>query len=126
VTRGASIEDGTVVIVDTWPMVRLGVARVCQSAGMRVIDHTGDPVEGLAVARARHADVVVLGRHAGIHAEIIRQAKAVPGDPAVVVMTRLAGRNELVSLLTAGADALVPRSVGPDEFLQSLAKVFAG
>ncbi len=107
-------------------MTRLGISRVCQLAGMRIVDETGDPMEGVTVARSRGAELLIVGFHNTNQPDVVRQAKVQPGAPAVIVLTRVSGRAELVELLEAGADGVVPRNVDPDDLIESIAKVLAG
>jgi NarL family two-component system response regulator YdfI len=118
--------DASAVVVDTWPMMRLGIARVCQIAGMRIIEQTSDPNEGVNIARARNVDLLILGFHDANHTDAVRQAKATPGGLSVLVLVRMSGRDELTSLLEAGADGLVPRNVSPEDLVDVIGKILTG
>ena len=118
--------DASAVVVDSWPMMRLGIARVCQMAGMRIVEQTSDPIEGVNIARARNADLLILGFHDANHVEAVRQAKTPPGGPAVLVLARMSGRDELTGLLEAGADGLVPRNVSPEDLVAAISQILAG
>src|SRR5437868_7172248 len=75
------------VVVDQWPMLRLGLARVLQTVDVRVVGEAGSRVEGVRAAREGAADLVVAGDHTGGEPhELVRECKALPTAPRVVVL----------------------------------------
>jgi DNA-binding NarL/FixJ family response regulator len=107
-------------------MTRIGLTRVLQSAALRVVVDTADPVEGLAAARTHEVGLVVLGEQSSSVADVVRKAKASPPPPRVAVLVANAIREDLLPLLIAGADALLVRSIGPDELVDAVTRLLAG
>src|SRR5215212_368877 len=60
--RGSAVKA---VVIDQWPMLRLGLARVLQTVDVRVVGEAASGVEGIRAARDGHAQLVLLGDHTG-------------------------------------------------------------
>jgi DNA-binding NarL/FixJ family response regulator len=115
------------VIVDHWPMLRLGVSRVLQSIDIRVVGEAATGVEGLRRIRDEHVEIVLLGEHVEREVrDLVRQVKRLPEPPSVIVLVGPADADEVGALLTAGADSLLVRSVGPDELIDAVGRVLEG
>jgi DNA-binding NarL/FixJ family response regulator len=120
--RGAA----TAVIVDHWPLIRLGVTRVLNTNDVRVVGETGLPLEGVQLARANVVDLVLLGEFDGDRIDTISRLASLDEPPKIVLFLGQAVREELVALLNAGADALLVRNVAPPELGDAVRKVLAG
>jgi DNA-binding NarL/FixJ family response regulator len=115
------------VVVDHWPMVRIGISRVLSTIDIRVVGEARIGLEGIRLAESTGADLLVLGDHVGVRAsEAVRRAKELPDAPRVIALLGQVGRDELVSLLEAGADGLLVRAVGPDELAAAVARLWDG
>src|SRR5438477_12315167 len=97
--RGAS----TAVVVDHWPLVRLGITRVLSSNDVRVVGEAGHPLEGIQLARTNVVDLVLLGEFEGDRLEAVRQFYGLPQPPKIGVFIGQASRDELAALLRPGA-----------------------
>lgn len=114
------------VIVDDWPLVRVGAARVLQTIDVRVVGEADTAVEGIRIAKSVSADLLVVGEPLdGQQVEAVRLAKAGCGARVAVLVTQ-ATRDQLAALLEAGADGLVSRSVGTDDLADVLSRVLDG
>ena len=108
-------------------MLRLGLARVLQTVDVRVVGEAASQVEGLRAARDGNADLVLLGDHSGGEPhEVVAEVKALPGPPRVIVLVGQGAPDAVAAVLSAGADGLLVRSVGPDELADSVTRVLAG
>ena len=74
------------VIVDDWPMLRVGVAKVLEDLGVRVVAATDDGGAALAAIRTHQADLLIVGDHANPSPELIRRAFSLFPDLRCVVM----------------------------------------
>ncbi|GAC1587674.1 MAG: hypothetical protein NVS3B21_02790 [Acidimicrobiales bacterium] len=54
-----------VVIVDGWPMIRIGLSRVLGSVGVRTVAEVANTAEALNVLRVEPTELLVIGEHSG-------------------------------------------------------------
>jgi DNA-binding NarL/FixJ family response regulator len=114
----------TAVIVDEWPLVRLGIAQALRTTGLRVAAEAGHGEEGLGKAAALGATFVVVGLVRDMPTvEVVRRAAA---ERRVLVLLDRPGREELAAVLSAGADAVLVRSARPEEVADAASRVAAG
>ena len=115
------------VIVDQWALVRLGIAAVLTAREVETIAEFEHGRDGIAWARANQADLLVLGNHLDRPAlDVVTEAATLDLVPKVTLLLTNPSRDEMSALLSAGADALLVRSVGGDELNESLDRVEAG
>ncbi len=113
-------------MLDEWPLIRLGVAKVLADADVRVVADASDGAAALAAVRAHQPDVLVIGGHAGEQSALARQAlAAVPGVQCIVLVPGGEER-DMRFVMLAGARAVVPRAVDPDELRDVVRRVLAG
>ena len=109
----------TAVVVDQWPLVRVGVTRALQAVDLRIVGEGGSGADAVALARQHAPDLVVLGSHMdGPLAQTVRTLCGRKVDQA--------GREELAAMLEAGGRGLCPRSVAPEELGDAAKRVLAG
>lgn len=117
----------TAVVVDDWPLVRLGIGQALKGSSVSVVGSAAGAEEGLRLVRARGAALLVLGSHRDLAlAESARRARELPSAPRVVVLLDEVDPTTLDALRAARVDALLSRSVGPEELTGALARVGAG
>lgn len=115
------------VVVDEWPLVRLGIAQTLRAAGIVVVADVSQGEEAVRAVEAGSARYLLLGAFRDLPlAETARRAKALPAPPNVLVLVDHIGREELVALRAVGIDALLPRSVGSAELADALSRVGRG
>jgi len=122
-------KSATAVIVDQWPLVRLGLVGVLEGGGVDVVGQAAKVSEGLLLVRLRSVDLVVFGSPLdGLRPSAIRAAKRADNPPRIVVLVPpgTASKVEVGALFVAGADALLVASVGPDELADALARIDGG
>lgn len=117
----------TAVIVDEWPLVRLGVAQTVRARGMRVVAEASRGDEAVHLAQSLGVTYLFLGAVRDTStAELVR--RAVNGDPPVRVVVLLdhISRDELAAILSVGVDALLVRTVRPEELSDALDRIERG
>src|SRR4051812_16816015 len=108
-------------------MLRLGLVRVLQTVDVRVVGEAATRVEGIRAAREGPADLILAGDHTdGQPHELVREAKALPNGPRVIVLLGQVDSEDVGAVLAAGADGLLVRSVGADELADSISRVVDG
>ncbi len=121
---------GTAIVVDRWPLVRLGLVGVLAAGGVEVVGQAAKVSEGLLLLVGLHGvDLVVFGSPVdGLSAAAIRTAKRSEGPPRIVVLIPPAHSSgaDVGALFAAGADALLVASVGPEELADAMARVGRG
>jgi DNA-binding NarL/FixJ family response regulator len=115
------------VVVDRWPLVRLGVAGVLRQEGWSVVAEAAKVGEGLLLQRVRGAGLLVFGSPAdGLSASAIRAAKRDDAAPRIVVLISSGTGADVSTLFAAGVDGLVVASTGPAELADVFARVRRG
>jgi DNA-binding NarL/FixJ family response regulator len=118
----------TAVVIDRWPMVRLGLGEVLGAGSVMVVGEASKASDGLLLARTHNVDLVVFGATAdGLGPAAVRLAKADGLLAAVVILVSgPASTSDLVALLGAGADALLVATVSREELTDALVRVRRG
>lgn len=117
----------TAVVVDEWPLVRIGMAQALRAVGVRVVAETGSGEEALRRHRDEQATYLLVGtvRDVAI-ADVVRRAALDTGRARVLVFLDHVGRDELVAIVSQGADALLVRSATPEEVVDAVTRVDRG
>lgn len=116
---------GPAVVVDDWPLVRIGIGQALRAAGVRVVAETGSGEQAMRRFLDDEATLLVIGAVRDVPPrELVRRAKERHGW--VVVLLDHVGRDELVSIASEGADALLVRSGTPDDVADALARIERG
>src|SRR5579875_3627779 len=111
------------VVVDRFPLLRIGMRKAVDEAGFAIAGEAGDLAEGIGLARATRAGLLVVGEIEGCPLGVVRRA----ADAAVVVgLVGAAGRDDLVELFSAGLAGAALRSSGPAEVADVLTRVARG
>lgn len=111
------------VIVDGWPMIRIGLSRVLGSRGIRTVAEVADAQEALGYLRTASAELLVIGDHGGITIDVVRQALGLSESLRILVLLGSVNPDELRQLLSAGVAGVLNRNVGPDELLDSITRM---
>ena len=114
------------VVIDDWPLLRLGIQAVLEPLGTQV-EHAMVARDGLRALTKAGADLVVVGSISDLtQGEVIHRAKHTSRPPVVVALVGHASRAEVGRLLGAGADALLERSVDAEELGEALRRLADG
>jgi|SRR5581483_975111 len=128
----------TVVVVDQWPLVRMGIGRALPSLSFRVLEEADNPGKAKVVIRSRRPALVVLGSRVGggegagggggvggsESVSLVEVAKK--AGARVVAMVDGAARPELAALATAGADGILTAACSAADLLAAVRSVMAG
>ena len=115
----------TVVVVDQWPLVRMGIGRALPTLSFRVLEDLGSAGRARVVIRSRRPALVVLGPHLEEDAAAVTQVARGAGARVVALVER-ARRPELVALATAGADGILAASSTGEELLAAVRTALEG
>jgi len=122
-----ALDPGTAVVVDEWPLVRVGMTEALRSLDIVVVSQTNRGEEGVRLVQARGAGYLLLGAHGDLpRAEAARRARDLERPPKVVVLLERVDRDELGALVAAGVDAFLVRSVHPTELAAAIRRVIKG
>jgi DNA-binding NarL/FixJ family response regulator len=114
------------VVVDEWPLVRLGLEAVMAALGARV-DGAALARDGLRAVTEAEVDLLIVGTVTDLTpSELIRRAKQRRPPLIVVALVGQASRAEVGRMLGAGADAMLRRSVGAEELGDALRRLGVG
>lgn len=118
---------GTAVVVDEWPLVRVGMVQALHSADIPVVAQSGTGEEGVRQVQARGAGYLLLGAHGDLPpTEAARRAKGLATPPLVIVLLEQVDREDLSVLAAAGVDGFLVRSVHPAELAAAIRRVKKG
>ncbi|HET6810818.1 MAG TPA: response regulator transcription factor [Acidimicrobiales bacterium] len=115
----------TVVVVDQWPLVRMGIGRALPTLSFRVLEELGSAGRARVVIRSRRPALVVLGPHLEEDAAAVTEVARDAGARVVALVDR-ARRPGLVALARAGADGILAASSTGDEVLAGVRTVLDG
>ena len=113
-------------MLDDWPLIRVGVAKVLSDEDVRVVREVADGAAALAAVRTHTPDMLVVGGHEGGQADITRQAMAAVNGLRCLVLVPSGEERDLRLVLLAGARAVLPRTVAPEELRDAVQRVMAG
>lgn len=115
------------MVVDRWPLVRLGIAGALQASGVVVVAESAKASEGLLLTRSTEADLLVLGSPGdGLNPATIRTVKRDADAPRVIALVASATGAELRALFTAGADALLVASTSAADLGDAVIRLMLG
>ena len=118
----------TVVLADDHALVRVGLRRVLESEGHRVLSEVGDGLHVVAVVDRTHPDVLLLDLGLpGMHGlDVLREVtRQVPGTKVLIVSAY--NRDEfVVSALRQGASGYVLKGAEAEDLLTAVAEVARG
>ena len=117
----------TAVIVDEWPLVRLGVAQTLRARGIRVVAEAAHGEEAVHLAQSLAVTYLFLGSVRDTSTpELVRRATTGEPPVRVVVLLDHVSRDELGAILSVGVDALLVRTVRPEELADALDRIERG
>jgi DNA-binding NarL/FixJ family response regulator len=114
------------LVLDDVALVRHGVRAVLEPLAFEVAD-THSARDAAAIVSAQPFDVAIVGWPADDDTAVaVRRLKALASPPAVVVLVPPRHHDGVLTLLQAGAEVLVPRSVDPDELAEAVGAALVG
>jgi len=124
-----SVHPLRVVIADDHVMVRDGLRRLLQDAGLNVVGQACDGMEAVALTRQLEPDILLLDlsmpKHPGL--EALRELKKDGASRVrVLLLTAAAENSEIVEALQLGACGLVLKASATEVLLTAIQTVMAG
>jgi len=119
----------TAVVVDRWPLVRMGLSGALAKSGIEVVGEAVKVSEGLLLVRQRSAGLLIFGSPLDeLSPTAVRSARHDQTPPKVVVLVGPDASTgaEVSSLFAAGVDALLLASVGSEELADALVRIGRG
>jgi len=121
------VDRASAVVIDQWELVALGIATVLSEQGIDTVATVPDARTGVATARSRAADVVVLGASAqDAPLDVARAVARLRPRPALVALVGATDRTSLGQLIATGVEGLLLRSAGTDELIEAVRTVRRG
>lgn len=115
------------VVVDEWPLVRLGIGQALRGLSIRVAGELSSGADAVRRVGDEGAGWLLLGTYRDVSTvEVVRRSRNLDAPPRVVVLLDHVSREGLAELLSIGVDALLVRSVGPDELADAVSRVEKG
>jgi two-component system nitrate/nitrite response regulator NarL len=115
-----------IVIIDDHPLLRKGLQQLSAlHPEVEVIGEADNGEEGLAVVEALKPDLVLLDLNMpGMKGlETLKLLKQLEPSPKVVILTVTDAREDILTLLRAGADGYLLKDMDPEELLQCIGEV---
>jgi DNA-binding NarL/FixJ family response regulator len=123
------VKDATrAVIIEGLPLVRAGMSSVLREQHVAVVAEASTSADACSLVKGSDAHLLMVGNSgdgASIAAAITR-VKARNPDVAVVALVPRCTRDDILAILDAGADALVPHDAEREELVTALDAVRAG
>ena len=115
------------VVVDEWPLVRVGIAQTLRSLDIDVLAEVSQGEEAVRAVEACQARYLLIGTARDLPLpETARRARALPHAPKILVLVDQIGRDDVGALRAVGIDALLPRSVSPSDLADAVSRVSRG
>lgn len=119
----------TLLIVESQPLVRLGLRTAAEQGGEIVlVGEASNGAEGLRLFRENKPDVTVLNLRLPdfCAADDLNQFFSVNSKAKIIVLAESAGDAEITSTIEQGAAGFVTELISPEEFLNAIRKVANG
>jgi DNA-binding NarL/FixJ family response regulator len=118
----------SVIIADELRLVREGIALLCESAGYRVIDDSGDGADTLEMIRNMRPDLAILDLNLPrlYTLEIVRKVRAEQLETQMLVLSTRGDRKLVLEALRSGVAAFILKSASRFQFVEALQQVESG
>jgi DNA-binding NarL/FixJ family response regulator len=109
------------VVVDEWGIVREGLARLLEQAGVDAPMPVATATAGCAAVAEQQPELLVLGSCAdSTPVDAVRRASGLADDLRIVALVSTADQGTIMDLFEAGADAVVPRAADVAELVDAI------
>jgi DNA-binding NarL/FixJ family response regulator len=116
------------VVIEGVPLVRAGISSVLREQNVAVVAEASSGSEAALAVRGTDAHLVVVGGpgDGSALADVVNRVKDRNRSVRVVVLVPRCTREQLLAILDAGADAIVPEDVDRDELMVAVRSARAG
>jgi two-component system nitrate/nitrite response regulator NarL len=128
-TESVHDHPATLLIIDDHPLLRRGVAQLLElEDDMTLVGETGEPAQGLELAKALDPDVVLLDLNMpGMNGiETLQRLREADYAGRVVMFTVSDHEEDVIAALRAGADGYLLKDMDPDEMVRQLRQAGLG
>lgn len=119
----------SVILADGHSVVRFGLERLLTAADIEVVAVCADGEKTLALVRERSPTLMVMGLNLAGEmesVEVLREIKALPGAPYVLVHTVYELAEYVSSCVLAGADSYLHKRVSCEELVSAVRRTASG
>jgi DNA-binding NarL/FixJ family response regulator len=122
-----AIEQSRAVVIEGVPLVRAGLTSILRESQVTVVAETSSGLDAHGLVRGTNAHLLVVGRSADASpADTIERVRAKHPTMAIIALFGGSTREELLAILDAGADAVLPEAVERDQLIEAIAAVGRG
>ena len=119
-----------IVLADDHPVVRAGLRAMLATAGdLEVVAEAATPDQAVDLAANLLPDLVLMDLQFGTEqsgADATRLIRALPEQPAVLVLTNYDTDGDILSAVEAGASGYLLKDAPPEEFISAIRAAAAG
>ena len=120
-------EPSRAVVIEGMPLVRAGLAAVLRDTRVTVVAESGSALDANGLLRGTSAHLLVVGRSDDAElADTIGRVREKAVDIGIIALFSGTTREELLAVLDAGADAVLPQDVDRAELVDAVAAVGRG
>lgn len=118
----------SVVLCDDHPLVLEAETSVLLSAGFEVLAAVGTARDAVAAVQRLRPRLLVLDMVLpdGLGSSIVREIRAEPHPPQVLLLTSFSSDAHLAAAFRSGADGILLKSIEPKRFLSSIETILRG
>ena len=118
-----------VLIIDDHPLMRRGIQQLIElEEGFEVVGGAGNGSEGINLALQTSPDLIILDLNmkglSGL--DTIKALRAEDVDARIVILTVSDAKNDIFTLIDAGADGYLLKDTEPDTLLSQLKRIAQG
>ncbi|WP_233116602.1 two-component system response regulator NarL [Aggregatibacter actinomycetemcomitans] len=118
-----------VLIIDDHPLMRRGIKQLVElEEGFEVVGGAGNGTEGINLALQTSPDLIILDLNmkglSGL--DTLKALRAEGVDARIVILTVSDAKNDIFTLIDAGADGYLLKDTEPDTLLSQLKRVARG
>lgn len=121
-------EQTRAVVIEGLPLVRAGISSVLREQHVAVVAEASSAMDATLLVRGADAHLVVVGDAGdGVGlADAVQRVKDRNADVRIVALVPRCSRDELLAILDAGADAIVPHDVGREQLMEAVEAARSG
>ncbi len=118
-----------VLIIDDHPLMRRGIQQLVElEEGFEVVGGAGNGSEGINLALQTSPDLIILDLNmkglSGL--DTLKALRAEDVDARIVILTVSDAKNDILTLIDAGADGYLLKDTEPDTLLSQLKRIAQG